>query len=38
VKVRNPRPLQILIKNFPYVLTACHARLRLFTTNNGMFR
>lgn len=29
VKVRNPQPLQILIKNFPYVLTACHAKVTL---------
>lgn len=29
VKVRNPRPLQILIKNFPYVLTPCHAKVTL---------
>lgn len=29
VKVRNPQPLQVLIKNFPYVLTPCHAKVTL---------
>lgn len=29
VKVRNPLPLQILIKNFPYVLAPCHAKVTL---------
>ena len=29
VKVRNPLPLQILIKNFPYILTPCHAKVTL---------
>lgn len=29
VKVRNPKPLQILQQNFPYALVKCHAKVTL---------
>jgi hypothetical protein len=34
VKVRNPKPLQMLAANFPYKLIACHAKVTLIASRD----
>lgn len=34
VKVRNPKPLQLLKQNFPYAMVACHAKVTLIQSEN----
>lgn len=34
VKVRNPKPLQLLQQNFPYAMVACHAKVSLIQSDN----
>lgn len=34
VKVRNPKPLQLLQLNFPYAMVACHAKVSLIKSDS----